>query len=189
MIEALLEWDKNAFLYLNGLGNTTWDAFWLFITHKKNAIPLYVVLLVACFKNLGWKKTIVVLVATALLITVTDQLANFFKYGVQRFRPCHDDSVMEVMRLVKERCGGKYGYFSAHAANAFAVASFFTVLFKDKFGYWKYALIGWALLVAYSRIYIGVHYPLDVLTGILLGSFFGSLFARLAIFAQYKMTL
>lgn len=129
------------------------------------------------------------LVFTALLITVTDQLSNFFKYGVQRLRPCYDLEVNGIMRLVKNSCGGKFGYFSAHAANATAVAFFFTYLLKSKFRYIGIFLMVWAFLVAYSRIYIGVHFPLDVLSGMVIGLIMSWLFAKLYIFAVHKFPL
>ena len=187
MLEQLLQLDKDLFLFLNGLGTETWDSFWLFITNKWSSIPLYLLLLIFSFKNLGLNKTIVLLITIALLITVTDQLANFFKYGVQRFRPCHDTEVNQFMRLVKSYCGGKFGYFSAHAASSFAVATFFTFLFKNSIKYIGLFLIIWALFVAYSRIYIGVHFPLDVVSGVGVGIFFGWVFIRLFIFATLKI--
>ncbi len=126
------------------------------------------------------------MVAVALLITCTDQLANFFKDGLQRLRPCHDPEVAGAMRLVKGYCGGKYGYFSAHASNSFGIAFFLTWLMGSKYRYIGIFLIVWAIFVAYSRIYIGVHFPLDVLTGGLIGVILGWLFAKLYIFALHK---
>jgi len=189
MLEELLQFDKEVFLYLNGLGTETWDGFWLYLSEKISfiTIPLYVLLLFLSYKSFGLKKTGVLLVAIALMITCTDQLANFFKYGVGRFRPCHDDEVSGVMRLVKSYCGGKYGYFSAHASSSFALASFFTALFKDKFKFLILFLMLWALFVSYSRIYIGVHFPLDVLTGLAIGCILGWLFAKLFILATLKI--
>jgi undecaprenyl-diphosphatase len=187
MLESLIEIDKEAFLFLNGLGTETWDGFWMFMTRTRNSAPLYILLLYLSFKSFGLKKTAVILVSIALLITCTDQLSNFFKYGVGRLRPCHDPEINGIMRLVKSYCGGKFGYFSAHAANSFAPATFFSILFFNKVKYIGSLLILWALIVAYSRIYIGVHFPLDTITGILIGAVFGWLFAKLAIFAFQKI--
>ncbi|WP_343485777.1 phosphatase PAP2 family protein [Allomuricauda sp. d1] len=189
MIEKLVQWDRETFLYLNGLGTETWDAFWMFITDSITSIPLYAVLLFLTYRYLGLKKTGLIIMAVVLLITNTDQLSNFFKYGVQRLRPCHDPEISDVMRLVKSYCGGKFAYFSAHAANSFAVASFFTFLFGKKYKILVSFLVLWACIVAYSRIYIGVHFPLDVLTGALVGGFFGWLYYKLYIFAAQKFGL
>ena len=189
MLEDIIQLDKELFLFLNGLGTPTWDGFWMFITKTRNSALLYILLLYLSYKQFGWKKTGIILVAIALLITCTDQLSNFFKYGIGRLRPCHDEEVSQAMRLVKSYCGGKFGYFSAHAANSFGPASFFVLLFRGKIKYIGTVLIIWACLVAYSRVYIGVHYPLDIITGAFVGSFFGWVFAKLAIFAFQKMEI
>ena len=189
MLEELLRLDRELFLLLNSLGTPTWDGFWMFLTNKFSAIPLYAVLLFLSYKHLGVKKTALLLVAVALLITATNGLADFFKYGVQRLRPCFDPDIGDLVRLVKSSCGGRFSYFSAHAANSFAVAFFFTILLRSKYGYIGLLLLGWASLVAYSRIYIGVHFPLDVLTGAGVGILFSWLFANLYIFAVHKFRL
>lgn len=186
MLEQLVLYDRELFLFLNGLGTETWDGFWMFMTKTRNSAPLYLLLLYLVYKNFGMKQTLIVLVGTALLITCTDQLSNFFKYGVGRLRPCHDPEVSGIMRLVKSYCGGQFSYFSAHAANSFGPAMFFTLLFKGRVRFIGFILIVWALIVGYSRIYIGVHYPLDVLTGIGMGALFGWVFAKLTIFAFQK---
>ncbi|WP_340199211.1 phosphatase PAP2 family protein [Ascidiimonas sp. W6] len=186
MLEKLIEGDKNLFLYLNNLGTEPWDAFWMFMSNKWASIPLYLLLLTLSIYKFGWKRVGLMVIGVALMITATDQLANFFKYGIGRFRPCHDETILDQMRLVKSYCGGKYGYFSAHAANSFAVATFFVLLLKNKFKWIPFLLLAWALLVAYSRIYIGVHFPLDVVTGISIGMLSGWLFYSLYQLATMK---
>ncbi|MCK0190731.1 phosphatase PAP2 family protein [Arenibacter sp. F20364] len=186
MLEQLIQYDKELFLFLNNLGTARWDGFWLFMTNKWSSIPLYVFLAFLTYKAFGLKRLLLTLVAIAVLILVTDQLANFFKYGVQRLRPCHDPELNGLMRLVKSSCGGKFGYFSAHAANSFAVAIFFTTLLRTNYKYLGAFLMVWASVVAYSRIYIGVHFPLDVLTGMIIGTFLGGLFLQLFLKAVAK---
>ena len=189
MWQELIRYDKELFLFLNNLGNPSWDGFWMFVTNKFSAIPLYLLLLVLTYRQLGLKRTILVLITVAVMILVTDQLSNLFKYGVKRLRPCYDSDLNGLVRLVKSYCGGKFGYFSAHAANNFAVAFFFTFLLRKKFRYIGIFLMVWAFLVAYSRIYIGVHFPLDVLTGGLIGLIFSWLFTKLYIFAVEKFPI
>ena len=130
MLQELLQFDKEFFIYLNGLGTPQWDNLFQFISHKLSAVPLYIFLLILSYQKFGLKRTLVLLISVAFLITVTDQLSNFFKYGVARLRPCHDPEIIPVMRLVKSYCGGQYGYFSAHAANAFAIVVFFGSILK-----------------------------------------------------------
>ena len=189
MLDQLLHLDRVLFLSLNNLGSESWDGFWLAVTNKWTSIPVYLILLIISYRFLGIKKTLLLLVCVGLLITCTDQLANFFKYGVRRLRPCHEEDLIGKMRLVKAYCGGKFAFFSAHAANSFALASFFIFLLKKRINYFAILILLWALLVAYSRIYIGVHYPLDVLTGLLIGSLFGWLFYKLYIFALQKFSV
>jgi len=189
MLDELVQLDKEVFLFLNMLGSEQWDSFWLVATDKWSSIPVYLILLILTFRSFGPKKTLLVLITVALMITATDQLANFFKYGVQRLRPCYEEELFNNMRLVKSSCGGKFGFFSAHAANSFAVAYFFALLLRSQIKFLAALLFLWAAVVTYSRIYIGVHYPLDILTGISVGLFFSWLFAKLYIFALNKYPL
>ncbi|MFD0862525.1 phosphatase PAP2 family protein [Sungkyunkwania multivorans] len=179
MFEELIKYDKELFLFLNGLGSESWDGFWMFITNKWGSIPLYLLLLILSFRYFGWKMTLLIMLSVALMITATDQLANLFKGSFERLRPCHDDEILHQMRLVKSYCGGKFGYFSAHAANAFAAATFFALLLKEKMQWFPLFLLFWALTVAYSRIYIGVHFPLDIVTGMSFGMLLGWGFFKL----------
>ena len=178
-MEELIHLDEQLFLYLNGLGTPTFDAFWMFITGKWNAIPMYAILLVVLYKKIGVKKTLITLVFIGALIACTDQLANLFKHGFERFRPCHNENLVNLMRLVKEHCGGRYSYFSAHAASSMALAVFLGNVLKSHVKYLFAFLLIWALLVGYSRIYIGVHFPADVLTGFFLGTLIALLIYKL----------
>ncbi len=177
-MDTLLVWDRTLFLWLNGLGSETFDSFWMTVTDKRYTIAFYVLLTVFMRRFLGWKNTLWMLLVIGILITFTDQVTNLFKDGFQRLRPCHEQTLKDVMRLVKPGCGGKYGYFSGHASNSFAMATFFVTLFAQKFRWMRWLFL-LAAVVAYSRIYIGVHYPLDVLSGTLFGVLGGWLFAKI----------
>jgi undecaprenyl-diphosphatase len=138
------------------------------------------------FKKLGWKGTVVVMVSAALMITATDQLANLFKYVLfQRPRPCRVETLKPIMRFVADGCG-RYGYFSAHAASTMAAAVFLGLLLRKSFRYLPFLLLFWAAVVAYSRIYLGVHYPLDIVTGMFFGALIGYGTYRLQEWAQIR---
>lgn len=189
MLEELITYDKELFLFLNNLGSAPWDGLWLAITNKYTSIPLYLLLLFLSYKKFGLQPMLLVLLTAALLIAATDQIANLFKYNFERLRPCHDETIFDQMRLVKAYCGGRFGYFSAHAANAFAAATFFGLLLVKKLKWLPFFLLVWALFVAYSRIYIGVHYPLDVITGISIGMLLGCGFYRLFVLLKGKLKI
>lgn len=184
-MDAINQLDHDLFLWLNNWGSESWDGFWLIVTSKWSSIPIYAILLFLIFKKYGWKGTLITLVAVALLITCTDQLANLFKYGFERRRPCGQEGVKEFARFVAPRCG-RYGFFSAHAASSMALAIFIGNVLKDRYKWILTALILWAILIGYSRIYLGVHYPGDVLVGFTIGGILGFVFRKLQVLALAK---
>ncbi len=181
MLEKIKNIDIDLLIYLNNLGSETWDLFWLFMTYTVTSIPVYLLILFLVYKHFGLKKMLLSLLFVAIVITISDQTSNLFKYGFERLRPCHNEEVQNLIRLVKPSCGGKYSFFSAHASTSLAVAMFFAMLLRNKVKYVSIFLICWALLVGYSRIYIGVHFPFDVLFGFLFGGLLGYLFYKLIV--------
>ena len=166
MKDTLIKLDEKYFLLINQSGIDFLDPIMLFITHKFSWIPFYVFLVYLIFKLKG-KEGFWILLSITLLITITDQgSVQLFKNVFERLRPCH---VLEQVRLVTERCGGQFGFVSSHASNAFALAIFLGKILVNK--KWFIGLFIWAALVAYSRVYVGVHYPLDILGGMLWGTF------------------
>ena len=179
MLEQLLQYDTELFLYLNNLGNINWDGFWLVYTTKGYWAPFYALLLYLLYKQWGKKPIMITIVVVTLMILFTDQITNLFKYGFERPRPCHVEALKHQMRTVREGCGGPFGFFSGHASNAMAVAIFVGFMLKKRYKYLIYVLVVWAMVMGYSRIYVGVHYPLDVLCGLLFGTLSGCLFYRI----------
>ena len=190
MLDQLVQLDTELFLYLNNLGTTTWDAFWMFYTTKFYWIPLYAALLFLIFKMPNPKIFILTVIIIALMVLFTDQVTNLFKKVlVMRLRPCHEPSLEGLVRLVKPYCGGQFGYFSGHASNSMAVAVFSGLILRYRFKYLIFIMLFWSALMGYSRIYIGVHYPLDVVSGMIFGAFSGFLFYKLEKYLQNRFRL
>lgn len=186
MFDQILQYDTQLFLFLNNLGSPTWDGFWLILTEKWTSIPLYVLLLFFIFKQYGWKTSLSIVLVCVAMIVVTDQVASLFKHGVQRPRPCQEDSLIELMRFIAKRCGS-YGFFSAHAASSMAIAVFMGLLLKSRYFYLPFLLLLWSAIISYSRIYLGVHYPSDIIVGFGFGAFIGWLFYKLQLRINKKI--
>jgi len=171
MLDFIVEIDETLFLYLNNLGTTSWDSFWLYLSRTLSGItlPLYFFILIASYRVFGWKKALVAIGVLIVVLLFTEFLSIFVKTAVGRLRPCYNEAIKFKMRLAKSYCGGQFSYFSAHACNSFALATFTSLLFKKRIIYCLFII--WALMVSYSRIYIGVHFPLDVLSGGVIGAF------------------
>jgi len=176
MLEEILRIDTELFLYLNNLGTSSFDAFWSFLSRKEANIAVYLSGILFFLKNKGFKSykiksldVFYIFSIVLVMILISDQSANIFKDSLQRLRPCYDELIKDSVRLVKQGCGGKYGFFSAHASNSFSLAVFFGLLFKDFSKYPIYFTLIFASLISYSRIYLGVHYPLDIIFGALFG--------------------
>ena len=175
-MEKLIKLDKELFVFLNGLGSLQYDAFWVLITNQLNWIPYFLILLWILQKRIGWKNLGILLLFIAVLITFTDQMTNVFKNYFQRTRPCYDEEIMYTIRVVKS--SSTFSFFSGHASSSFASMTFVFLILRK---YYKYAFVVYLfpLIFAYSRIYLGLHFPLDILTGYLFGLVTGSLFYNL----------
>ncbi len=183
MLDKLVSLDVQLFVYLNGLGSESYDALWLFITKQTNWTPLFLLLLYVIYKKIGAKQTLYVVLAIALLILITDQFTNLVKYTVHRLRPCNNPDINTIIRSVKK--SNSFSFFSGHAANSMAVAMFLYHLLKPYFKY-TFLLFLWPLIFAYSRIYLGLHYPLDIFCGYLFGMMTGLFVYRIYQFTQIK---
>lgn len=188
MIDQLLQYDKELFLFLNNLGSKPWDGLWLVITNKLTFIPLYALLLYLIYKNFGLKRLLLLVVLIALMITFTDQITNVFKRGFERLRPCGTDGIMENMRFIAERCG-RYGFFSGHASNSMAAAVLGSMLLRPYYKNLIFILLFWSATVAYSRIYVGVHFPLDIICGMTFGALSGFGFYKLNTYLSARLGL
>lgn len=173
MIDFLQNIDQQLFLFLNGLHADWLDPIMIFISGKLTWLPFYLVLLYLVIRKFRWK-SIVVIVAIAVLITLSDQISvHAFKNVFLRLRPCHTELIKDLVYLPTGRCGGQYGFISSHSANSFALAMFLWLLFRKQYSKIGFVLFVWAALVAYSRIYMGVHFTGDVIVGAIVGMLIG----------------
>ena len=173
-MNAINNLDHELFLFLNGLHVGWLDPVMTFISSEMGWIPFYVILLYLVFKKLGWKGLLFVVIGVVVLITCSDQLSSHvFKPVFHRFRPCHDPLIQDLVHLPNGHCGGQYGFISSHACNTFALASFITLIMKRFYKKIGLLMFIWAALVSYSRIYMGVHVPGDVLCGAAVGMILG----------------
>ncbi len=171
MISFLEKADRSLFLLINGWHSPFWDQVMWQVSGKWFWIPLYLFILLWLIKNYK-RRAYALLIFITLLIFLSDQTSvHLFKDVFRRLRPCHNESLAPMVHLVKNHCGGLYGFVSSHAANTFGIATFTALLLKNRT--YSILIFLWAVWISYSRVYLGVHYPGDVVTGALLGIFSG----------------
>ncbi|MDH5398551.1 MAG: phosphatase PAP2 family protein [Cyclobacteriaceae bacterium] len=168
MLDWLIELDKQFFLFLNGLHAHWLDPIMFFISGKKEWIPFYVALAGALIWKYKWR-SVVFLAAVGVGIGLSDQITSgMMKPFFERLRPSHEPTLDGLVHLVNDYKGGHYGFASSHASNTFALAMFFFLTFRRNYPWIRWIFV-WAAIVSYSRIYLGVHYPGDILVGAVIG--------------------
>jgi undecaprenyl-diphosphatase len=169
MIEELKRLDTALFLFLNSKHNSFFDVVMFWTSDKLFWLPFYFLLLLIIVKEFK-KNAFRVLLAIGFLITICDQTAsNLIKNSIKRLRPSHEPALQNLVHLSTAGRGGAYGFISSHSANAFGLATFLILILPKNYNWLKIILLFWAILIAYSRIYNGVHYPLDVIVAMVFG--------------------
>lgn len=186
MLEHLIELDRDFFVYLNGLGSERWDAFFLYITKQLNWWPYFLLLIFLLLKKITPKQFLLLVLVLVGFFIFTDQMTNLVKNTVERFRPVNDPGLKDMIRVVKS--SSSWSFFSGHASNSSgSTLILFLVLRK----YYKYAFLMFLfpLLFAYTRIYLGLHFPGDILAGYAFGLMSGFGFYKLFCYLNTKYNL
>jgi PAP2 superfamily. len=166
----LERFDQQLFLFINSSNSPFFDQVMHAISGRLIWVPLYLAILI--YLGIKYKrKFLIILIFTILAITLSDQASVVLKNLTQRLRPCNDPSLTGLVHLINGECGGLFSFVSSHAANSFNVAFLSLLLIKKR--WYSISIIVWATVIGYSRIYLGVHYPGDVICGSLLGAFIG----------------
>lgn len=180
MYEALISFDRNLFLAMNGPMGPTMDALMVWAADRFIWIPFYVFLAVLLFRKYGVQALYMTLFA-GVLILLSDQGSVLLKNGFMRLRPCHDDSLSIMVHTVGGHCGGKYGFVSSHASNTMGLFMYILLMLRSSNRLLLGGMVCWVLLIGYCRIYLGVHFPADIIGGWLVG-----IFAALLTYGAYR---
>jgi len=171
MFEKIIQLDKQLLIYLNNLGNPQWDGFWLYITKQFHWAPVFILVIYLFFRFLGWKKGLYLILFLAVLVAFSDQFVNMIRAIFERLRPNNDPEIQDQLRtLINPQ---NYSFISGHATTS-TVVTVFAVLSLKKFTKYIYLFVLFPLFFAYSRLYLGVHFPIDILTGASVGFLIGT---------------
>ncbi len=186
ILQTMASWDADLFLAINGHHCKFMDYFMVLYSGKWEWIPLYASFLYVMMKNYSWQLTLKLIIAIVVLITLTDQIASgLLKPLVCRLRPSNLDSpIASMVHIVNGYRGGRFGFPSSHASNAWGITFFVIYLFRKRPV--TYFMVAWSFMMCYSRIYIGVHYPADLFVGTVIGFIVATLVYKL--FMRYIAT-
>lgn len=183
-----LEFDKKILVFLNNLGTDYWDAFWLFITDQFHWVPYFLFLLFLLFKKYSFQKGIFILIFVALMVAFSDQFTNLIRIIFHRQRPINDNSIKYLLRHYPNFLTHpqNFSFTSGHATTSIAVSIFIYKIFRPHYKY-LFALFLFPLFFGYSRLYLGVHFPLDIFFGYGIGFLIARIFFTFYILLSKKL--
>jgi len=173
LFDSIIQKDKELLIFLNNLGSEQWDSFWLIITNQFNWTPLFLLVIYLIFKSFGWKKGGFIILLLIILVAFSDQFVNLIKDSIARLRPNNDPEIEHLLRHLKNP--QSFSFISGHATTSAFFSVFIIFLLREKYKY-IYLILFFPLLFAYSRLYLGVHFPLDISLGILTGIFLANVY-------------
>lgn len=179
MLDKLELLDRELFLAINGWHAPMFDSVMYYVSQIWVFAPVFVYWLYMVFNRYGLKKLLILLGFLGLLILLTDQTSNITKHAIKRYRPTHNLEIQSKVHTVNEYKGGLYGFFSGHSTNSFGIAMLLFLIFRKESIVFRLLFFAWAAITAYSRIYLGVHYPSDIFVGFVVGIFWGYVVYRL----------
>lgn len=189
-LEAL---DRDLLLWLNALHTPWLDPVMWFFTKALGSLPWFAIILVLLYKRYGWQQALAIAAGTGLVVLFCDRISvELFKEVFERYRPSRNLEIRDLLHYHRDDkgypyIGGWYGFVSSHATNFFGLAAYFMLWLKGSKRWVAIMLFGWAAFVSYTRIYLGVHYPGDIIAGALLGLLLGFVAFRIVRFAMHKL--
>lgn len=184
MIQDILHLDQQLLLALNFDGGTWLDTFFWYVSGKATWIPLYIAIAYIIYRRYGLRDMILAMIIIGLSVVLADQICNIFKTYTPKLRPSRTPEIEAFVHTVRGYRGGLYGTVSAHAATTVAIAIFSSLVVEKR--WYTICIFAWAALVAYSRIYLGVHFPLDLIFGTVCGLTVGFIMYRLFVYTTKK---
>ncbi|MFP2996376.1 phosphatase PAP2 family protein [Spongiivirga sp. MCCC 1A20706] len=178
MFDSLLSLDRELLIYLNNLGSETYDSFWIFVTHQKNWIPFFLFIFISLFLKIRRNEFLKLMLAVAITLAFTLILTEGTKELVQRLRPSQEPDLQNILRILSRPTN--YSFFSGHASTSLAVAVFLWLSLRRRMK-WIGIFFIWPVFFVSSRIYLGVHYPSDILMGLIVGATIGFLAYQIAV--------
>ncbi|RUA10945.1 MAG: phosphatase PAP2 family protein [Flavobacteriia bacterium] len=173
MLEKLLQWDRDTFVYLNSLGIERYDGFWSFVTNIATWTPLFVLFLVLLYVKFPKKEAHYKFLTMLGLVVFVTVMTHLTKISVARLRPNNTEEINTLIRILKSPTD--YSFFSGHASSSFSITMLMYLFLRTKLK-WAFLFFIWPILFAMSRIYVGVHFPIDIIVGMMVGIFSGILF-------------